>query len=497
MSSITRVFGLSGSGLDVDSIVSDLMKVERAKQDKLKQNKTIAEWQRSDYRDMNNALRALRDNVSSLRLQGTYLVKKATSTNEGIVKVSATNSAVAGTYTMKVTALATNARLNSSDEVSFDASKTNLYDQLGLTSTDPIKFTVNGSDEISIDPSTDTIDTLVSKINAAGAGVTAFFDKTLNRMFISSTATGAGATIDFDNVSNATELFTKLKLGGADPFAAVNGTDASFELNGVSLTQASNQFTIGGVKYTLTGISSTETVNITVSRDTDAIYNAIKSFVDLYNTTIDKINQKISETRYKDYLPLTDDEREQLTEAQQEAWEEKAKSGLLRNDSLLRGILSDMRSTLSSVVSNLDAKYDSLADIGITTGEYYEKGKLYIDETKLKEAISADPQAVMDLFTKSSDVTNEKGLAVRLYNDLNNGIKQITNKAGSESSYSLVDNSTLGKKISDYSKKISEWDERLEEIEERYYEKYAALETALSKMYSQSSWLSQMLGGTS
>jgi flagellar hook-associated protein 2 len=238
-----------------------------------------------------------------MRLQGSYLAKTASSSNESIVKVSASGQAAAGSYSIKVTALAGNARLNSSEAVSFDAGKTNLQEQLGLTSSDPIVFTVNGK-EISIEPSTDTIDTLVSKINNAGAGVSASFDKTLNRMFISSTATGAAAAIDFDDVSNAGELFSTLKLD--DPFTAVSGTDALFELKGTLLSQASNKFTIAGVTYTLTGASAGETVSVNVTRDTDAIYESIKAFVDLYNSTIDKINSRLMEKRDKSYLPLTD-----------------------------------------------------------------------------------------------------------------------------------------------------------------------------------------------
>ncbi|OPY58775.1 MAG: Flagellar hook-associated protein 2 [Pelotomaculum sp. PtaU1.Bin035] len=623
MISPTRVFGLSGSGLDIDSIVSGLMKVQRVKQDKIKQNQTIAEWQRSDYRDMNNSLRALRDNVFNMKLQGTFLTKNATSSNEGIVKATANISAVAGVNNVQVTQLANNARLNSVAGVTFDATKSTLKDQLGLAAG-TVTFTVNGSQSITIDTSVDSIDTLVSKINSAkmangtSAGVSASFDKTLKRMFISSTATGSSAQVNFATVPATTDpvnLFSALKLGsslnstdavsfnsgganlaaqlgitsgainftingkaialdsgtntmndlvnaintsgagvtanfdtvqnklfitngngvsgnidiatdvaGTDPqglFAALKlssnpgfnlstasvvpdastlvakGVDAKIILNGVSLTEAGNQFTISGVNYTLTGTSSSQTVNVSVANDTDAVYNSIKSFVDLYNTTIDKVNSKISEERYKDYLPLTDDQRAQLTTDQQKQWEDKAKSGLLRNDSLLSGIVNNMRSTLYSIVGGVDTNYNSLSDIGITTGDYSEKGKLYINEQKLKDAIAANPQSVMDLFSKSSSVTGEKGLAVRLYDDLTGGINQIINKAGSENSYSMVDNSVLGQKITDYNKQILDWDSRLQDMENRYYTQYSAMETALSKMNQQSAWLTQQLGGSS
>lgn len=503
MSSINRIFGLSGSGLDVDQIVADLMKVQRMKQDKIKQNKQIAEWQKSDYRELNNALRTLRDSAFSMKLQGTYLAKKATSSNEGIVKVTAASSAVAGSNTIRVTQLAANARLDSASTVAFDSTKTTLAEQLGLAAG-TVTFTVNGSASITIDTTQDNIDTLVSKINGAktadgnSAGVGAVFDKTLQRMFISSTDTGSAAQVKFENITDTCGLFASLNLGtpaGTPPTLESNGANAIIVYNGMTLEEASNRFTIAGVTYTLTSTSDTETVNITLSNDTDGIYENIKSFVDLYNTTIDKLNTKLFEERNTSYLPLTDDEREELSEKQQEKWEEIAKTGLLRNDSILSGVVRSMRYTLSSFVSGVDADYNCLADIGITTELYYEKGKLKINDEELKKAIDSNPQAVMDLFTKTSDVIGEKGLAVRLYDNLTGGIEQIIDKAGTgDDSYSLVDNSVLGKKITSYNKLIADWDNRLETMEARYYRQYAALETALSQLNQQSSSLLSLLG---
>lgn len=494
ISGINRYFGLSGSGLDIDLMVGNLMKTQLMKQDKIKQNKTLAEWKRSDYREINNSLRALRDNVFNMKLQGTYLAKKAVSSNEGIVKVSAAVNAVAGSNTIKVTALAGSARLNSGAEVTFNAGGTNLREQLGLTGSEPVVFTLNGGAEISVAPDTDTINNLVDKINNAGAGVTAFFDQTLSRMFISSNATGAGAAIDFDNVSNAAELFGALHLG-ADPFAAVNGTDAAFELNGTALTQASNQFTIAGVQYTLTGVSAGEAVSVNINRDTDGIYESIKTFVELYNTTIDKVNSKLVEERDKNYLPLTEEQREKLTDDQEKKWEEKARAGLLRNDALLDRIVGRMRSALSSTVPGVSQGYNILTAIGITTGDYNEKGRLHIDENRLKEAIAADPDAVMDLFARSTDADGGQGLATRLYDSVSAGIGQLIDKAGADSSYSSVDASFMGKEITGYEKQIHSWDDRLNILENRYYKQFSALETALSKMNQQSAWLSGLFNG--
>lgn len=503
MINTTRIFGLSGSGMDIDQMVKDLMKVQRIRQDRIKQNKTIADWQREGYREMNNLLRSLRDSTFTMKLQGAFLANKATSSNEDIIKVSAGATAVAGNNSVLVTQLAGNARLNSGEPIIFDGTKATLKDQLGLdtSSGSLVQFRVNGSEMITVDLAADTMKSLISKINnarmagGASAAISAFFDQAVRHVFISSTTTGSSARIEFSDMDDPAGLFAALKLDVANP---VYGVNARFKLNGVSLEQQSNQFTIAGMNFTLSGVQQ-ETdppVSINITKDTEAVFKTIKSFVELYNTTIEKLNQKLGEEKHRDYLPLTDEQREKLTEDQQKRWEEKARSGLLRNDTLLSGVVSKLRLSITSTVDGLDASLNTLAAIGIRTGGYYERGKLYIDEQKLREAISSNLEAVMDLFAKSSEVAGEKGLAVRLYDDLTGGIKQLINRAGSQNSFSLLDNSVMGKRISEYDKQIAAWDTRLQKFEEKYYRQFAAMEKALSRMNQQSFWLYQQFNSS-
>ena len=397
------------------------------------------------------------------------------------------------------------AKISSSAAVSFDVKGATIEQQLGFAITDTVDFTINGK-AIQI-TNTDTIDSMVEKINSSGAGVTAYYHKTLNKMFIESTASGSSAQINFESAdSDATVLLNdKLHLN-LDLSATVdktgsdlpddNGQDAEIELNGVVIHQSANQFSIAGLNYDLTGTSSTETVNVTVSRDTDAVYDSIKSFVDLYNTTIALINDEITE-KSDGYLPLTDDQREELSDDQEKQWEDKARKGILRNDHILSSTVSKMRSSMSSVVPGVsNTKYDILSEIGITTGDYSERGKLYIDETKLKDALSKDPDAVMELFTKSSDTYSQKGIAARLYDDLTAGINSLIDKAGAESDFSQYDDSILGKQIEDYDEEIDRWEERLEVLEDRYWKQFTAMEEAIQKMNSQSSWLSLQFGSS-
>lgn len=152
-----------------------------------------------------------------------------------------------------------------------------------------------------------------------------------------------------------------------------------------------------------------------------------------------------------------------------------------------------MRSTMMSVVPGLDtgSKYNTLASIGITSGLYSEKGKLYINETKLKEALQKDMQAVMDLFTKDDSQYSNKGIAMRLYDDVNKTMTQISARAGSSDGFSLVDNSIIGKQLSRIDERSDDLKDRLAKIEERYWKQFTAMEKAISQLNSQSAWLAQ------
>lgn len=505
-----RIGGLA-SGMDISQMVTDLMKAQRMRVDQVKQNKQVAEWQREYYREINNSLRALRDNTFNMKLQGTFLSRKASSGNEAVVKVSASGIATEGIYQINVSQLAEGAHLTSqglSPLVDSGGNTLTIRQQLGISGAQPadLSFTLNDK-TININIDTDNIENLAAKINEQKAGVQASYDRTLNRLFLMTTSTGAEARINLDDLSsdpavtsNSEELFVTLGWAvNTEPasdirFTELRGKNARFTLNGTVLEQSVNRFTIAGVTYELTGNSPDALTNTSISvfKDTDAVFNSIKVFIELHNSTIDKVNTKLKEERFKDYPPLTDKQRESLSEDQQKKWEEKARSGLLKGDPLLASIVDKMRLSMSSVVSGANSKFDTLADIGIKTGaDYTERGKLYIDEGKLKEAINSNLSEVIELFTKSSQNNQEKGIAVRLYDDLVNGLKSLFDKAGTASSFSAVDNSFMGKKIKGLDNEIIKWEDRLKQIEDRYWKQFTAMEKALDKMNQQSVWLAQ------
>ena len=219
-----------------------------------------------------------------------------------------------------------------------------------------------------------------------------------------------------------------LQFNGA---TVTDGKNAKFTVNGLATERSSNTFSMNAVSFTLKKPTEAgEVVKISVNNDSNQVFENIKDFITKYNEMIDKIQKKTSEERYRDYTPLTDDQREQLSDKQQEQWEEKAKSGLLRRDSILTNLLSNMRSNFYTTVNNseVSSTYNHLTKIGITTGNYLDGGKLEIDETKLKAAIEADPTSVEKLFN-ASETNGQKGIAQQLYDTVNNAMDQLKAKS--------------------------------------------------------------------
>ena len=231
-------------------------------------------------------------------------------------------------------------------------------------------------------------------------------------------------------------------------------------------------------------------VRIEVRQDVDAVVDKIKEFVDLYNELVDEFNLATREEVFRDFPPLTDAQRADLSDKEIELWEEKARSGLLRSDSMLSGILSEMRVALGGAVQGVDGS-TTLAQIGITTGSWYEYGRLNINEEKLRATVEENPDAVQHLFTNKSDNAAETGIARRLSAALDKGMERLTQTAGKASiSY---DQSFLGNQIRDYESRLSAMEERLLRYEESQWRKFTAMERVLGQLYSQGDWLTQQL----
>ncbi|WP_442596322.1 flagellar hook-associated protein 2 [Neobacillus sp. D3-1R] len=509
MASNMRIGGLA-SGMDIDQMVSDLMKAERVPLDKLTQKKQYMEWRRDDYRDMNKSLLELDQlTFDGVMKQGSYVKKSITISDSEAISIKNINSTIDFSGSIEVVNLAKAATMYSKSSSGI----TNPSAILG-TSIAAQKITIKAIDkngvletrgtEITIDPTKDTLDSIIEKINA-NSGVSAFYDKQTGKLSLiakNSGETTAGTEIELSSdlaSGTAGHFWETLKLDATNTIAAQgvppsgsDGLNATIKYNGMEIKRSSNNFNINGVEFTAKK-ATTSPVTFSSTPDVDAILETIVKFVDKYNTTIEKIQDKLDEKRYRDYQPLTKEQREAMDDKTIELWEEKAKSGTLRGDSILSSALTKMRTSLYSSVTSIISK-NQLSKIGITTsGNYLEGGKLIVDPDKLKAAISEDPNAVYELFAKDGDTTGEKGLARRLRDDIKATMGDIEQKAGKASSvnYTFV----LGRNLDSLDNQISRFEDRLTQVEDRYWRQFTAMEKAISKSNNQATYLMQQFGG--
>jgi flagellar hook-associated protein 2 len=309
----------------------------------------------------------------------------------------------------------------------------------------------------------------------------------------------ASQTIGTDAGSN----LTKLGLGDItgvkkDAVAGVGmvvvaASDAEIILNGATLTGTTNAIDANGLTINLKSETvAGKPITFEVSDSTQTNYDMIKKFVTEYNTLLKEMNTLYYAGTAKGYEPLTDEQKESMTDDQIEKWENKIKDSVLRRDSKLGGLSYAMKSALAQGV-DVDGERISLSTYGIMTStDYTEKGLLHIygdatDSTystkkdKLMAALKEDPEKVAEAFSKIATnlykTMNEKmegtelNSALKFYND-----KQITNE------------------LKDYTKDIKKWEVKLKDMENRYYKQFSAMETAMAKLNSQSSSLAGMLG---
>ena len=529
-----RLGGIA-SGLDTDQIVRDLMSIERMKADKLFQNRQIMQWEKEQFREITNKVRSFRDTYFNILKPETNLLSlssmkkmQASSGNTDIVKVIANADAAVGRSTFRVIESALQARAEGS-AVSFGSdagNRLNLTDTLetlsGKLASGDLEFDENGSfaltinDEIVVINKKDTLRDVLNRINNSKAGVQATYSNFSDTFSVVARETGDGH-ISTDNGGN---FFSAFGIGFDPETGLVGeaGRDARFEINGFEGSRAGNSFTIEGITYSIVKqIEASEgspVVEIVASIDGDGIYGVIEQFVKDYNELIGEINGKLKEEQFRDFLPLTDEQKEEMKEKDIERWEEKAQSGLLRREPLLENLLREMRRALTDAVG---VQY--LSGIGImTSGNYRDNGKLVLKEggNTLKAAIAENPDKVINLFAGSSSISYspnltagertqryaEVGLAQRLsdiFNDNirttrdNNGQKGVLlERAGIEGDLTEYNN-FYDRKILAVNKSIDRLNEILWRKEEQLYRQFSVLEKSLQQLYSQSDWLTAQM----
>lgn len=494
-----RITGLA-SGMNVDDMVEKMMSAKRAPLDKLAQQKQTLEWKRDYYREVNSKLVDLRNNKIWKYRTGAEMnpYKSTVSGDEKAISVKASPNATQVDMKVEVGQLATQRSSTSTDRLGTNVSKGTTLSSLGAAAGTVKLDVTRGSKTVEIElTSADTIDSAIRKINSNNeANVTAVFDEVTGKITIKDKEYGK------QDVQFSGDLKNVFKL--SDTYEG--GDKAQVKINGEDKEYNSNTFTVNGVEITLNAKTETgKTSVITTKTDSTKILETVKSFIADYNSVLETINKKLSEERYRDYAPLSDSQKENMKEDDIKRWTEKAQSGLLRGDEILSQVVSKMRNDIvTSSVKDSDMK---LSSIGITTGAYFENGKLVLDEAgeeKLKKAIEQNPDEVLELFVGPSITTDldknspNRGLFNRLYDDLAAPLESLAKRAGtSKNSTSLTDaydtESVMGKQLTDLNQRIKDMQKKLTAMETSYYTKFSAMETAINRLNSQSSSITNLL----
>lgn len=284
---------------------------------------------------------------------------------------------------------------------------------------------------------------------------------------------------------------------GSKAATRIDGQDSEIELNGATFTSNTNNYSINGLTIEVNALTDDdEEISITTATDVDGLYDKVKEFISTYNSLINEMDTLYNASSAKGYEPLTDDEKSQMTDDEIEKWETKIKDSLLRRDSTLESVSTVLKNSFMKSYE-VDGKKYSLASFGIKTGGYFttsdnSKSALHIDgdeddeltsgnADKLRTAIASDPDTFISFFTQLS-----KGV----YDELDKKMKGTT----LSSAYTVYNDKSMQTEYRNYTKKISEWEERISTYEQKYRNQFSAMETALSKLNSNSSYISNMLG---
>lgn len=273
----------------------------------------------------------------------------------------------------------------------------------------------------------------------------------------------------------------------------VAAEDSEIELNGATLTSSSTTMEVNGLTLNLTGTTD-EAVTLSVTNDTQGVYDTIKEFINQYNSILADMNKYYNGSSARGYEPLTDEQKDAMSDSEVEKWETKIKDSLLRRDNTLSGLITTMRSVMTgTTITASNGKTYSLANLGITTGkDYKEYGLLHIKGDEDDTDYADSTNTLMDLLKEDPAVVTEvlSGITTKLYNDL----QKKMSATSLSSALTFYNDKEMNKQLSAYDKDIKKWETKLADMEDRYYKQFTAMEKALASLQSQQSSLAGFLG---
>ncbi|WP_044974528.1 flagellar filament capping protein FliD [Ruminococcus sp. HUN007] len=361
-----------------------------------------------------------------------------------------------------------------------------LKDLYGYNDSDKIEFSINGTD-FSFTGDTKLSD-MMTEVNESRAGVTITYNSLNDKFSIKGQETGSGSVIE---ASDSDENGILKKMFGTSSISK-QGTDAHAVIDGEDVFYSGNELKYNGINLTLKNVTNGP-VNIETTNDNDKVLDNIVSFVEDYNALIKDLNDRTHEkAEYKQYMPLTDAQKDEMTESEIKKWEEKTNKGLLSGDNDISSFLNEMRTVLYTKVG--DKKL--LSEIGIeSSSDWKDYGKLTINKDKLKDAIQNDAKGVADIFTGSNGIASRLDSACKKAANTSSGSPgSLVSLAGLKGK-ATEKNNTISKRIDTIKETIKKLKEQYDSRKERLWKQFNSMESALGNMNSTANYFASMIGG--
>lgn len=401
-------------------------------------------------------------------------------------------------------------KLITDDEPDAEAKRTQF-----LESLESDGLVINGVKIAGVTANTSLQDMIDKINNNKDVGVKASFLSSTNQFVLVASETGKGRQIDLDSdkADGSPNEVANVLFGGT----FTPGKNAEIEVsygNGVNTTieSSSNTFDLEGLRVTVSqefgykevnGVMEpdrTQAVTFSAKADVDGVTEIVKKFIEEYNEMIKEINTQVTTRPDKSYGPLSEEQKEEMSEKSIENWEKKAKQGLLYNDATMRALNMDMQGVLTSLMAS-GVNYKDLEEMGLTiSDDYLDGGTITFDEAKFKAAMTSDPEKVSNIFTGGGDV--KKGLAsiiedtltpyaTKYANRNGNSYGRLIEEAGSEKIPLSVMNNQIYKQLKQMQQDLDTLNARLASEQDRYISQFTTMETLINQMNSQASYLSQ------
>lgn len=394
-----------GSGLDVNSIVTSLMNVERQPLTAVSKRKADYQSQVSAYGTMKSALSTFQTAVQALSSPVKFNAQTATSGNPAVFTATANGSATLGNYAVSVSQLAKSQKLamdgftNTSDVVGTGTLTISFgtFTPEVITPPTPSSFTPNTAKTdvtVTIGSSNNTLAGVRDAINASNSSVSASIvnDGTANRLVITSKDTGEVNSLKISVADDDTNNIDAAGLSrlAYDPTASTGSgknltqmqaaKNAILDIDGIAVVKAGNTITdaIEGVTLNLLATSNSNSINLGVATNQDKIKESVTAFVDAYNKLNDTLR---SLTKYD---------------------ETGRASGVLLGDATARSVINQIKTVMTNAITSSGA-VNSLSQIGVS---FQRDGKLTLDATKLASAVTTNFSDIATLFSTSAKSTD-------------------------------------------------------------------------------------------